>query len=75
MGGEPFGKGSWLHSAAAANEKHIARGISKATQSIRHGGLTAVEFDRSARDAPMPPNGIEYDEQVEIDFIIHNGNI
>ena len=40
-----------------------------------NGRLTAVELNRGARNAPMAPNGIKHDEQVEIDFIIHNGNI
>jgi len=75
VGRELFGKGRWLHSTPAANEKRIAGEISQSPQRVRHSGLTTVELSRSAQNTPMAPNGVEYDKQIEIDFIIHQTNI
>ena len=75
MDRELFGKGRRLHPIRAANEKRIARELSQSPQRVRYGRLTTVELNRSAQNTPMAPNGVEYDKQIEINFIIHQRNI
>ena len=69
FGGQLPGAGRGLHPAIAAGEQRVAKEVTQAGQGFAHGWLGDVQPLRGPRNAALLQQGLQGNQQVQVDFV------